>query len=325
MCRRTPMRVKLYGTRGTESVSGPDNIRYGGNTTCLRIYSDSIPSDTALVVDAGSGYRPMVREIMKGGRIKNIIVLFTHYHPDHTFSIMSASPTHIPNYRMRLIGPEEHGFGPRQMLETLMVPPIFPVHHKLVMSRFHCDGLEFPQTKVLLMHPEGGAKLMNVDELENLSKTPEARIPFSKSGRYPISDCLVVRMHESRHPESTISYRFEERTTERVFTFLTDHENTDGIPQSLRRHIKGSNLLIADAQYTEETYRTRTAGFGHGTPRYVTRLAAECGIYRVGLTHHDPESTDADIDAICREAHEAPYYHSDMEIFACADYQIIEI
>jgi len=128
------------------------------------------------------------------------------------------------------------------------------------------------------------------------------------------------------HPENTISFRFEERPTGKVFVFLTDEENRDGLPLDLRRHVSGANLLIQDAQYDREKYDTRTAGFGHGTPDYVIRLAKMCGVTRVGLTHHDPLSTDADIQSILAEA-QAQLGSEDeqIEIFACKDSSQLEV
>ena len=319
------MLVKLYGTRGSIPISNPDSIRYGGNTTCLRIFSDFIPKDTALIIDAGSGYVPMAKELMQDGEITKIVVLFTHYHHDHTQGLPLAPTTFIPKYRMRLIGPLDHGFGPKEMLEKIMCPPVFPVHYKEVASRFPTmDALEYPQTMVLLVHPKGGIKMMGVDDLQKLSAKGDARISFNDGGKYPLPECMVVRMHKTKHPECTISYRFEEPTG-KVFTFLTDHENTDGLPLALRNHIRGSDLLVVDAQYLEDTYRKRTAGYGHGTPRYVMRLASECGVNRVGLTHHDPSSTDEDVDAIVREALASPHFRPEMEVFACGDYMVVPV
>lgn len=318
------MQVKIFGTRGSIPVASHECVKYGGNTTCLRILSDLIPADTALVIDAGSGYVPMASELMKDGTIKNVVVLFTHYHHDHTQGLPLAPTTFIPNYRMRLIGPTDQGIGPKEMLENIMRPPFFPVSHKKVSHRFHCDGLDIPETKVILIHPRGGVKILDVNEFERL-KGKDGRVPFGDGSKNLIIECLIIRMVKSDHPECTISYRFEEMTTGRVFTFLTDHENQDGIPQSLRQHLKGSHLLIADSQYNRETYDARTAGYGHGTPDYVIRLAAECGISHVGLTHHDPGSTDRKIDLILEEARASAHVRSDMRIFACSDYQLVEV
>lgn len=163
------MQVKIYGTRGSIPVASPECVKYGGNTTCLRVLSDLIPTDTALVIDAGSGYVPMASELMKDGAIKNVVVLFTHYHHDHTMGLLLAPTTFIPNYRMRLIGPIDQGIGPKEMLEHIMRPPFFPVSHKKVSHRFHCgDGLDIPETKVILIHPKGGVKILDVNEFERL-------------------------------------------------------------------------------------------------------------------------------------------------------------
>jgi hypothetical protein len=90
-----------------------------------------------------------------------------------------------------------------------------------------------------------------------------------------IKECLVISMHKSNHPEHTVSYRFEEKPTEKTFVFMTDHENQDGLSHSLRDYLVGADFLIMDAQYTKERYEKSTAGFGHGTPDYCARIAKE--------------------------------------------------
>jgi len=59
------MKIKVFGTRGSTSISNPDSIKYGENTTCIRVMDDSIPDNVAMVVDAGSGFSPMCNEIMQ--------------------------------------------------------------------------------------------------------------------------------------------------------------------------------------------------------------------------------------------------------------------
>jgi ribonuclease BN (tRNA processing enzyme) len=58
---------------------------------------------------------------------------------------------------------------------------------------------------------------------------------------------------------------------------------------------KGANLLIHDAQYTEEEYRS-TKGWGHTTFSSATELSIKADVKRFGLFHHDPEHTDDDMD-----------------------------
>ena len=50
------MRVKIFGSRGSIAVSGPESIRYGGNTAAIEVKGRD---GTILILDAGTGIRPL--------------------------------------------------------------------------------------------------------------------------------------------------------------------------------------------------------------------------------------------------------------------------
>lgn len=317
------MYVKTYGTRGSIPISNRDSIKFGGNTTSLQILSNCIPSGNALVVDAGSGYVPLCRDLLSVG-VMRVNVVFTHYHHDHTQGVVLAPHTFIPSAHMDIWGPKEHATGPQEVLATIMQQPFFPVEYAMVRHRFNCHSMENIGTQVLAVHPKGGFLLLRVYVFEQ-AESDNKQLAFG-NGRYPIGECLVIRMYKTKHPEYTVSYRFEERPTGRIFVFLTDHENTVAFPGDLLKHLTGAHLLIQDAQYSEERYRKQAAGFGHGTPEYCVDTAIAAGIGRLGLTHHDPYASDQNVAERLEDAFrraESTGLFSDL--FACADYQTIEV
>ena len=315
------MKVFFAGTRGSVPIANFQSVIFGGNTTCLRVMSECLPPGFALVVDAGSGFVPLSMELLKEG-IKEVAVLFTHYHHDHTQGLFLSPILFIKPIKLRLFGPVEADVGPREMLRDMMKSPYFPVDAREVASHITCRGLDFPRTWVGLFHSKGGSRMINVEEYERIVAAGQ-HLPIGK-GKYPVDECLVVTMYKARHPESTISYRFEERPTGKVFVLLTDHENEDGIPQALKAHLGGADLLVMDSQYKRKTYDESTAGFGHGTADYCVRVAKTVGAKYLGLTHHSPFSTDADIKAILAEG-AVKLKGSDLEIFVCHDYQEVDV
>ena len=318
------MHVKMRGTRGSVPVAGLDHIYFGGNTTCIQIESECIPADSWLLVDTGTGAIPLSREALAAG-IKHLRVLCTHSHHDHTQGLLLMPQLYIPGIKYYFYGPEENGVGPAEVIRDLMTPPKHPVDFAEVSNDLSFKTIEHPSKMVMVIHPEGGYRLMVVDEFlkveASVGSDEPAQVRMGKNGKYALRECLVVRMYRSNHPERTICYRFEERPTGKVFVFLTDHENTDGISAKMREHLSGADLLVMDAQYSREVYDKRTAGFGHGTPDYCVRVAHAVGAKRLGLTHHDPMATDNDIWAIEDEA----YKHAEAigyvgEIAALRDY-----
>jgi hypothetical protein len=236
--------------------------------------------------------------------------------------MMIAPPIFIDGVELSILGPMENGWGPKEVYERLMTPPLHPMSIKKVIHHLTFQGMEEPSTKVIVVHPAEGMRVIDLPVFRRAVDKGK-HINFRAGVNYPVEECLVVTMHWSQHPERTIAYRIEERPTGRVFVFLTDEEVRAEIPGTLQTFLKGAHLLIEDAQYLEEVYRTRTAGYGHGTPGYAVRLALMGGIPHLGLIHHDPTSSDDDIDALVAEGQLAA--DGQLTVFACADRQEIEV
>jgi ribonuclease BN (tRNA processing enzyme) len=132
---------------------------------------------------------------------------------------------------------------------------------------------------------------MNLSLFNHLIKDNK-QIPVNGK-KYALKECMVIRMAKANHGNSNcISYRFEEMPTGKTFVFCTDHEDMTGIPSDFNKHLSDADLLIIDAQYNDEKYMKQTAGFGHGTPFGAIKQGMQARVQRVGLTHHDPMSTD---------------------------------
>ncbi|KKR05288.1 MAG: Beta-lactamase domain protein [Parcubacteria group bacterium GW2011_GWC2_39_14] len=296
------MKLKAYGTFGSLAVFIPGRT-IGGNTTCYRIDSPCLPADTWLVNDGGTGFAVLCADALKAG-VKRIIVLLTHYHHDHTQGLLLGAATYIKGIKVTLVGPLEDGWGPHKVLMDVMKKPLHPRAFQLEASHFVSPvELEYPQNQVLLLHPEGGFKVLGIDTFERLCDKGD-QLPFRKGQKFALNECLVIRMLRTDHPEKTISYRFDEGPTGKSFVFLTDHANQDGVPADLKQHLKSIDLLIQDVQYNREEYDARTAGFGHGTPDYAVRLCNATGVKRVGFTHHHFMWDDAKIEANVTAAQE---------------------
>jgi ribonuclease BN (tRNA processing enzyme) len=318
------MKVKFYGTRGSVPVAGAPYNKYGGNTTSIHVQSECVPNDYCLIVDAGTGVVPLGKKVLEEG-MRGAILLFSHLHHDHTQGLLLCPATFKNDFKFECYGPEEQGIGPYQMLKSIMQAPFHPVNFAEVAHHFRCKGIRNPKAEVLVVHSEGGVRLLEVDEFILAEEKEPAQLEI-RGGVYPINECLVIRMIGTHHPQRAISYRFEERPTGRVFVFMTDHENTDGISRDLICHLQGADTMAIDCQYPRWIYDKFTANFGHSTPDYCVRLAAETGVAELGLTHHDPLSTDENVDQILEEARVAANNRGYAgKIFALADFDEIMI
>lgn len=115
--------LKLWGTRGGLSVSGPQFQKFGGNTTCIEMRC----GDHVLMFDAGSGALPAGAALAAEG-CKELTLYFTHTHYDHVCGLPFFKPMYCNQSRLKLwSGHMGAAMTTRQMLAEFMRQPFFPI------------------------------------------------------------------------------------------------------------------------------------------------------------------------------------------------------
>jgi ribonuclease BN (tRNA processing enzyme) len=85
--------------------------------------------------------------------------------------------------------------------------------------------------------------------------------------------------------------------------YATDTEGYSGTDRKLVNFARGTDVLIHDAQYSEEHYYGSLAGFpatqgyGHSTANMAGEVAAECNAGELLLFHHEPAYSDEQVAA----------------------------
>jgi phosphoribosyl 1,2-cyclic phosphodiesterase len=139
---------------------------------------------------------------------------------------------------------------------------------------------------------------------------------------------MKVTPHPLHHPIAPHGYRIEENGTS--FVFATDNELAMGARQEmgtadamladlvfeqLVEWCHAADLLVHDAQYSAEEYKTRV-GWGHSTFAEALDLAERAQVQQLAFFHHEPMHSDADIDALVEEALGAHRQRSGKELMA---------
>ena len=83
------MQVTFWGTRGSIAKAGPTTVRYGGNTSCVSVRTES---GTLIVLDCGTGIHELGQVLSRdGGRVDGHL-LIGHTHWDHIQGLPFFAP-----------------------------------------------------------------------------------------------------------------------------------------------------------------------------------------------------------------------------------------
>ncbi len=266
------LRVKFWGVRGSYPTPGTGTVKYGGNTACVEVCA----GERTIILDAGTGIIPLGRELARR-RALEVVLLFSHLHHDHTQGFPFFVPAYVPNARLHIFGPGGTPETVSQVLEHNQSSETFPVSLRDMASSKDIQSVRESQVIVW-----GGAGVRVADSGEGLGND---------------NDAVVIRIHKSyAHPGGVYVYRVTWRGKSVVYA--TDTEGYVGMDRRLVQFARDTDLLIHDAQYSEEHYWGQLAGFpstqgyGHSTVTMACEVAAASEAGQLVLFHHDPAYSD---------------------------------
>lgn len=280
------MKIKVWGCRGTLPTPGYHTLKYGGNTTCIEIRNKK---GFPTIIDAGSGLRFLGKQLMQEEGLNELCLMLTHSHWDHLMGFPFFLPAYFSRFHINVCGIQSARNYMSQSLARQLEAPYFPVNFDQLKAKFNFD-CKGPGCK--------DCKQMQITS-----------VPLS-------------------HPNGGYGFRFSEDG--RDFVLLTDNElgyqHPGGLlPEGYVEFCKDADLLFHDAQYTDADYeKTRT--WGHSTYKETLKLAIDARVKRLGLFHHDPDRTDAELDQIVAELQKAAHQQgSQLEVFAVFEGQTITL
>ena len=154
------MKITFYGVRGSIPTPGKDTSRYGGNTPCIVIESQS---GQKLILDAGTGLRVAAQEFMEDRT--PIHMLLSHHHWDHIQGFPFFDPIYEKD-RQITIYPGDTTDGHDTAILEQMSKSYFPVKfHQLpatitIKKANFLSGVEIGEfyiSAIKMNHPDGGA------------------------------------------------------------------------------------------------------------------------------------------------------------------------
>lgn len=264
------LRVRFWGTRGSIPTPGAQTVKYGGNTPCTEVRTES---GWLIILDAGTGIRELGRDLLQrsnGSAIHGDIFL-THAHWDHIQGIPFFAPIFGRGNHFTIWGSQSLEKSVDKVVRDQMSPVVFPV------------------------------------TFEELDASIDFR--DLAEGTRTLGTGYEVTAFAVQHPGGALGYRFralEGNGGSLVYVSdneLASHPRYGSAPEWRERMVawvKGASVLIHDTTYTTDEY-DHHRGWGHSTYRDAVELALEAAVGTLVLFHHEPRRTDDQLDACLAE------------------------
>jgi phosphoribosyl 1,2-cyclic phosphodiesterase len=220
----------------------------------------AIPGQDPVLFDLGTGLRYFGQTLPEDDPFRGTCLL-SHLHWDHIQGLPFFKPFLRPGANVTIYAPSQPGdITVEEVFADTIKPPLFPIHFSMFPGMVDLHEIADDEFVV------GDAKVMS------------RLIP---------------------HVGHTVGYRVE--WNGRSVVYISDHQMpVDGSHSAWPGVLElcdGADLLIHDAQYTPDEFATKR-DWGHCTPEYAVWLAAQAGVARLALFHHDPAHDDEELDGI---------------------------
>lgn len=296
------MKLTFYGVRGSYPIARRDQVRYGGNTTCLHF---STRSGQDLILDGGSGIRLLGQSLMEqafGAGQGEAVILVGHTHWDHILGFPFFTPFNRQGNRFVIASAGQTGSHIRDILAGQHADLNFPVAFEDLVADFEYitfgpgDKLELGDyhiETVQLNHP--GITVGYRIEADGFSATV-----YTDTGR--VRQVRVGEGMDGPAPDETFTNRYLEQ---------------------LVHCARKSDILVHDTQFREYEMVGRYH-WGHSTVEDALEIARMAGVKQLALFHYDPNLSDTEVDeqlALARDLSAADTF----EVVAAAEGWQLEI
>lgn len=273
-------RVKFWGARGSRVVPGRRTLIYGGNTSCVEVRCGG----HLLVLDAGSGICELMEELAHQAEPLCMDLLISHMHWDHVLGLPFFKPLYQARNFLFLHGANGTSYEFEAALRSLMRDSNFPVSFDDLQSQ---NSIRTHKAGTVFNLRDGWDSLLGID--------------------YAVPD-IQVATHANQHPGGGVFYKIT--YDGKQLCYVTDTEcavDETEFTDSLVSFVSGCDLLIMDANYTQEEYDGRVGGphrrgWGHASWQDCVAVAKRAAVKGLCLFHHNAERTDAQQAQIERQA-----------------------
>ncbi|QZY55275.1 MBL fold metallo-hydrolase [Crassaminicella profunda] len=215
-----------------------------------------------LILDAGTGICQLGKSLIEQKEQIKAHIFISHVHWDHIQGIPFFLPLYEKNHQFIFYGEKKDNTPFSQIIKNIMTPPYFPITWDEIKA--DCTFYEIYQDKTL-----------------------------------HLDDHLTVKTLRLNHPDDALGFRIEFEG--KSCCYISDIEHQKTTESQLIQFIKNTDILIYDANFTEEEY-IHKKGWGHSTWQNGVKIAKKAYVKKLILFHHDPYRYDEELESIETQA-----------------------
>lgn len=260
------MTVRLWGVRGSFPVPGTDTAKYGGNTSCIEVTAEGLPT---VVFDCGTGARKLGPTLFARTQ-RELHIVFTHFHMDHLFGFPFFAPVFAPSFEITVTAPAFNPDGTRDRIARFLNGIFHPVRMSEVPAKVQFAAVR-PGNSFSCGPWHLKAAALN----------------------HPGGSC-AYRIERNGH---SLVYITDTAPLSRPGEGLAAGLEPIGRELQLVELCQGADLVIFDTMFSLDEYLEKMT-WGHSYPEYAYALCKTAGVKKLLLFHHAPDASDSDLDAL---------------------------
>jgi phosphoribosyl 1,2-cyclic phosphodiesterase len=268
------MEMTVYGARGSYPIARRDQLRYGGNSTCLHFRTRS---GQDLILDGGSGIRVLGREMVQlgfGGGVGVTYILVTHTHWDHILGFPFFEPFYSERYRFCIVSAGQIGAHIRDILSGQQNAINFPIAYEAFPA--HLEHMLFDPGDALTL----GEYRVETVQLNHPGITVGYRIEADGGAVTVYTD--TARIREARLGDGMSGPRPDEGYARAYL-------------ERLAHCARQADVLVHDTYFFEHEIQG-CYHYGHSAVEDALEMARLAEAKSLLLFHHHPEHSDTVID-----------------------------
>jgi phosphoribosyl 1,2-cyclic phosphodiesterase len=255
------MVVKFWGTRGSVPVPGEGTQKYGGNTPCLEIISDS---GEYVIIDAGTGIRELGNKIVEEKSFKKIVILLSHTHWDHIQGLPFFAPLYDEYFEVDIYSYSDNGYVLDHFIDAQMRPEFFPVNKAIFKAKVKY-------------------KKLSKDEIYNFGN-----LTFKLLTTHHSRGTLSFRIEQGK---KSIVYMTDNEILYNSDVMDPQKEDIEIKNKEIIKFCNDADYLIHDTMYMLKDFSSRV-GWGHSNNIAAAILTNLAKVKNLILFHYSPEYSD---------------------------------